>query len=236
MKTETRPLRLGLIVPSSNTTAEIEFSRHLPRDVSLHSARIKLIETTSEELARMSVEAESCATLLATAEVDVICYACTTGSLLKGRASELELERRIRTASGVATVTTAAAVVEALKARGIQRLTVATPYIEELNEREREYLEAAGFEVLRIQGLGIRSNLAIGRCSPSRVFELGCNVSEAEPGADGLFLSCTNLATFEILEKLSTEIGKPVISSNQASLWMSLRQLGVSGSFWGLDC
>ncbi len=226
--------RLGLILPSSNTTAEIEFSRHLPGNVSLHSSRIRLIDTTAEELARMSEEVEASAALLATAAVDVICYACTTGSLLKGRDFERDLESRIGTISGVATVTTAAAVVEALRTMRILRLAVATPYIDELNRKEGDYLKAAGFDVLRIVGLGIRSNLEIGRCSPSRVYELGREVSEAEPGADGLFLSCTNLPTFEILEKLSTDIGKPVISSNQASLWMSLRQLGVSASCFGL--
>ena len=90
-------------------TAEVEFSKHLPCGVSLHSSRMRLVETTPEALTEMTEEIEASAQLLGTAGVDIICYACTTGSLLKGRGADLELVTQIELASGVPAVATAPA-------------------------------------------------------------------------------------------------------------------------------
>ena len=231
-----RRLRIGLMVPSSNTTMEPEFYQHLPEGVSLHTARMDLVNTTHEGLTEMSKDVDRCARLVATAGVNVVCYGCTTGSLLEGKGYDTALTSRIQEIVNVPVVVAASAVLDALKTKGMRRLAVVTPYVKDLDEREAAYLKAYGLEVLTIKGLGIVGNLDIGKCEASAAYELGRQAIEEMPQADGVFISCTNFRTFGIIERLSEEIGKPVVSSNQACLWMTLKTAGVSGSFEGLEC
>jgi maleate isomerase len=143
---------------------------------------------------------------------------------------------QIRKATGVPAVATAPAVVEALRSKGLRKLAVATPYIDELNEKEVVYLNDYGFEVEIIRGLSIVKNTEIGACQPSVAYRLGRELLAEKANVDGLFISCTNFRTVEILEPLSHDVGKPVISSNQASLWMAFKAVGVHGRCWGLEC
>jgi len=220
--------RIGLIVPSSNTTMEAEFWRMAPEGVSIHTSRVKLVEVTPEALKLMAVEAARAAEELATAEVDVVVYGCTTGSLLEGPEWEEGLRRETRKRAGVEAVTTAQAVVEALKALGVKRVAVATPYIDELNARERAFLEKLGFTVVRIKGLGIVRNTDIGRQPPWVAYRLAKEVAkEVGPSVDGVFISCTNFRTIEVIEPLEAELQLPVVSSNTASMWLALRSLGI---------
>ena len=231
-----RRLRIGLMVPSSNTTMEPEFYQHLPEGVSLHTARMNIVQTTYEGLKAMSKDVERCARLVATAGVNVVCYGCTTGSLLEGKGYDTALVDRIGKIVQAPVVATAPAVVETLRGKGMKRLAIVTPYVKELDEREAAYLEDYGFEVLTIKGLGIVENLDIGKCEPSVAFRMGLEAIREAPKADGVFISCTNFRSFGIIQKLSEEIGKPVVSSNQASLWMTLKTGGVSASLEGLEC
>ncbi len=223
-------LRIGLIIPSSNTTMEPEFYQHLPQGVSLHTARITIINAVPEELSKMPEELDGCVKLLKTARVDVVVFGCTSGSFLMGKGYDRELEARIEKVAGVPAVTTSHAVLEALKVKEVQKLAVATPYIDEINEKEAKFFSDYGFTVEIIRGLNIADNLQIGRCDPSDAYKLGLEVVREKPNVDGLFISCTNFRTFEIIEPLSRDIGKPVVSSNQTSLWMALKTGGISSS------
>jgi len=220
--------RIGLIVPSSNTTMEPEFWRMAPEGVSVHTSRVRLSEVTPEALRLMASEAVRAAEELATADVNVIVYGCTSGSLLEGVEWEERLRREIRERAGVEAITTAQAVVEALRALGIRRVAVATPYIDEINSRERSFLERSGFTVVRIRGLGIVRNTDIGRQPPWVAYRLAKEVArEAGRSADGVFISCTNFRTIEVIELLESELQLPVVSSNTASMWLALRTLGI---------
>jgi len=223
-------LRIGLIIPSSNTTMEPEFYQHLPQGVSSHTARMPIINATPEELLKMVEELEGCVELLRTAKVDVVVFGCTSGSFLMGKGYDRELEARIEKVAGVPAVTTSHAVLEALKVKEVQKLAIATPYIDEINEKEAKFFSDYGFPVEIIRGLNIADNLQIGRCDPSDAYKLGLEVVREKPNVDGLFISCTNFRTFEIIEPLSRDIGKPVVSSNQTSLWMALKTGGISSS------
>jgi maleate isomerase len=220
--------RIGLIVPSSNTTMEPEFWRMAPEGVSVHTSRVRLSEVTPEALRLMASEAVRAAEELATADVNVIVYGCTSGSLLEGVEWEERLRREIRERAGVEAITTAQAVVEALRALGVRRVAVATPYIDEINSRERSFLERSGFSVVRIRGLGIVRNTDIGRQPPWVAYRLAKEVArEAGRSADGVFISCTNFRTIEVIELLEAELQLPVVSSNTASMWLALRTLGI---------
>ncbi len=224
--------RIGLIVPSSNTTMEEEFRRSLPEGISLHVARVRLRKVNVEELRRMENYIEDASDRLSDAGVDLIVYGCTTGSLVGGIGYDLNLISKIEDRTGISAIATATAVVEALKHVGASSISLATPYIDEVNEKEKKFLEDSGFKVLALEGLGLEDNLDIGRQYPEIAYRLGKRAFR--PESDALFISCTNFRTFEILEHLEADLKKPVISSNSATLWLALKKLGIRESILGL--
>ena len=119
--------------------------------------------------------------------------------------------------------------INALKAMNIKKVAVATPYINELDEKERFFLEESipGLKVTKIQGLGILSSFEKGNLEPISAYRAAREVDSAE--AEAVFISCTAWRTFEIIQTLERDIGKPIITSNQATLWAALKVLGVSG-------
>lgn len=224
--------RLGLIVPSSNTTMESELWRLSPPGVSVHTARVRLLRVSVEELGKMVDDAARAADDLSTAGVDIVIFGCTTGSLLEGPEWEKRLRERIEKASGVKAITAAQAVVESLRALEVRRVAVATPYAEELNAREKAFLESEGLRVVRIRGLGMTSNMEIGKQPPWVAYRLALEATRGTD-ADGVFISCTNFRTIEVVDALEEELGLPVVTSNTASLWLALRIVGIRDS---IDC
>ena len=217
-------LRIGLLVPSSNTTMEPDFYGMAPEGVSVHTARMRLDEVTPDGLIRMADDAEKGTALLATAGVDVIVYGCTTGSLVGGVEWEESLVMGIHENTGVRAVSTSGAVVEALRALSARRVGVATPYTDVLNRLETEFLEDHGFQVAAIEGLGLVNNLEIGRVERGVIEGL---VEAVAGEADTIFVSCTNLPALNLIDGLERRHGRPVVTSNQASLWAALRDSGV---------
>lgn len=223
--------RLGLIIPSSNTTMESEFCRMISEGFSVHTARLRLVEVTVKELALMEEKIEDAALKLADAEIDIIGYGCTSGSLFSGLGHDKSVEERIERATGIPGVATAGAVVDALKALNMRKVCVATPYTDQINELEKKFLSLNGFQVVDLKGLGIKSNLKIGRLSSEVAFRLVMELDYAK--ADGIFISCTNFPTAGILEKLERSTQKMIVSSNTATLWAMLKKCGVSAEIKG---
>lgn len=216
--------RLGVIVPSSNTSVEVEFARALyGSEVSLHFSRIRLNDVTVKALQDMEDGTQAAAELLRDAGVDVVVFACTSGSLIRGIGYDQLIAQKIAKAADCPAVTTSGAVVEALKALGARKISLATPYIKEVTDREVGFLEKSGFEVVRVQSLGIRENLKIGKLTPHDAAALAKNAYSAD--AQALFISCTNFRTFEGVAALESQLGKPMVSSNTATLWVALRVL-----------
>src|SRR5207248_6800658 len=164
--------RVGLIVPSSNTVAEVDFYRHLPPTCTLHTARMYLEETTPEgESVMLDEHLPKTAADLATARPDVVVFACTSAGALRGNAFEADLIDRLSAKMGAETISVAAAVRRVLATRGARRVGVVTPYIESLNERIASSLESGGCDVTAIHGLGITENFAIAAVEPERIGE-----------------------------------------------------------------
>lgn len=224
--------KLGLILPSSNTTVEPDFHRVLPAHVSLHASRIWVVDVTHDDLEAMNSDAEMAARYIGTAEVDAIAYACTSGSFIGGPGYDQALLARITAAAGGSpSVGTSPAMVEALRTVGIQRVSVVTPYTDEINEGLTTFLTAHDFDVLSMAGQQIVPNVEIGAQTPETI--LAFAKVNLHPDADGLFLSCTNWRAMEVADQLEREIGKPVVTSNQATLWAALRALEVTADIAG---
>jgi len=218
--------RIGLILPSSNTTMEPEFNRIVSGYATLHSARIRLRDVTASQLEAMERETERAASQLSDANVDLICYGCTSGSLFRGLGHDKEIVRRIEKETQVPAVATAGAVVEALRTLEVKRVSVATPYVKEIELLESKFLSDSGFEVVSIDSLGLASNLEIGLQDPDVAYALAKKVHVGD--SDGIFISCTNFRTIEVVGRLEAELGKPVVSSNTATAWKALRLLDVN--------
>ena len=218
--------RIGLLVPSANTVVEPEFWRMAPHGVSLHAARMRNSSCDVEDSIRMLDHVERAADELGSANVNVIAFACTSGSFVQGADGERDLQATIERASGATAVTTSGAVVAALKGLGARRLAMYTPYPAELNQREVTFLRAHGLDVVHERGLGITDAVAIADVSGARLLEF---VHDAPPPdeADTLFVSCTNLAPLDSIATLEREFDRPVISSNTATCWRVLQILDV---------
>ncbi|MCX8169184.1 MAG: aspartate/glutamate racemase family protein [Candidatus Methanomethylicia archaeon] len=218
-------VKLGLIIPSSNTTMETEFRVMLPQGFTIHTARLRLKSVTLEGLIEMESRVEEEAIKLADADVDVIGYGCTSGSLFKGLGHDKMLEEMITRVTGKPAVATAGAVVNALRVLNIKNVAVATPYIDEINELEKKFLIENGFKVVDLKGLQLSDNLKIGRISSRTTYRLISKLKYED--ADGIFISCTNYPTIKVIEKLENKLKKPIISSNTATLWAMIRKLNI---------
>jgi maleate isomerase len=218
--------KLGIIYTSSSTIMESEFYAMAPRGVSSHTSRVYLGRVTADELIQTGVRAVEAARLLATAPLQAIVFGCTSGSFLMGPDYDRELAKELSEVTNpIPVTTTTTAVVRALEALDLSKIVIATPYTDDINERACGYFDAIGHEIMGVQGLQITTDLEMTQLSPEKIYQLAR--SSWNPDADGMVISCTSLRTIEILEALEADIGKPVISANQASFWAALRMAGV---------
>ena len=216
--------RIGLLVPSSNTTVEPEFYRALPPGVTLHVARLFLTQISTDAILGIVQDLETQSRGLASADVDVIVLGATAPSFLKGLGYDRELIARIEAATGKRATTTSTALVAALRHVGASRIVLGAAYDDRVNAIAQAFLEANGIEVLAARGLGMVDNLAVGRLGSDSAYELARKIDR--PDAEAIVLACTNWKTMDAIERLERELGKPVISTTQASLWAALRIIG----------
>ena len=218
--------RIGLLVPGGNSVMEPEFYRMAPDGVSTHANRVFLKDVTPESLAGMADHAAESARGLAPVRIGVLAFGCTSGSFIGGKGYDAGLIRIMEQAAGVPATTTTTAVLRALELLGVRRIALVTPYTEEVTGLEARFLEDHGFEVTRALGGGLVEVADMQECEPEVAYARAREVDDDR--AEAVFISCTGFRTIEIIEKLEAELGKPVISSNQASLADCLRKLGVA--------
>ena len=223
--------RIGVMVPSTNTSCEADFQMVAPKDVTIHGHRMWMTNDFegAEQLEMMNSDIEIAARYLATAKVDAIAYGCTTGSFFKGPGWDQEMVDLISRTAGVPAASTSAAVSEALRFFGAKKLSIATPYPDWNNQKLREYMEAQGYEVLNLEGEPWASkagNQGINDQDPEVIVEFASRI--CHPDADVLFLSCTAWRSVEAVDELERRTGKPVVSSNQATIWATFRKVGIT--------
>ncbi len=221
--------RIGLITLASDTSVLPEYQRLMPDGVAVYPAPIVLPrgEVTPEALSEMlATDAlERAAELLTWAEVGMILFACTSGSLVHGAGWDRQLIDRIERAATLPATTTATAVLTALNAVGATSLVVATPYLDEVNEIERRFFADCGYRVAAIAGLQLATDREIGRLAPTDAERLVATVDR--PDADAIFVSCTNFHVVGAIATMEARHAKPVVTSNQAGAWAALRQIGI---------
>jgi maleate isomerase len=219
-------LRVGLLMPSGNPIAEPEIRAMLPPDVSPLVTRLALRGSSKPELMGMLDQLESASSLLADAGVDIIAFHCTAVSTFAPELAS-EIRQRVESASNVKCFTTADAIIEALRRLGAKRVTLLSPYINEVHEREVAFLEVNGFVVEGSACLGINTNYEMAKITPEVIAEWAGDRISAR--ADACFISCTAIRSAPIISLLEQRGGIPVLTSNQCMVWHLLRSNNIDG-------
>src|SRR5215813_1634416 len=147
--------RIGLIVPASNTAAEVQFQRYVPAGVGVHTTRLRMTGQWQKPLGEMEGAISEAAAMLSDTSPGVIVFHCTANSMAEGAAGEARILELIEKASGCAALTTGQAVKEALRKLCLTKLVLISPYQKATNEHEIEFLGEAGFQVIHDLGLGL---------------------------------------------------------------------------------
>lgn len=221
--------KIGLLVPDSNCNMEPHAYAMVPEGVTVHTGRLRLGQAvTPESLKEMAEDIDRESAMLATIPVDVILLGCTSGTLIEGPGYDKKIIQRIeKNSGGIPGLTTATAVLSALERLGLKKIAVATPYIKPINDAEIRFLEGNGFKVTGLKGLELLNNYDISSLPPYVSYHLAMNLYKEHPESEGIFISCTSLRSPDIIDVLEKNIGKPVVTSTQASIWAALRRIGI---------
>ena len=222
--------RLGMLLPSVNTAAESQFNAMLPEGVSLHTTRLKLNGGSEQQLLAMADRLEEGADLLADAGCDLILFHCTAVTTFN-EDMDRTLPQRITDATGVPATATSRALIAAFQALQAHRIVMVTPYGPETNAREVAFLQGQQIRVLADVGLDVKPAAKMIAVEPGDWYRLVRQ--NARPDADAYFISCTAVRSLEVIEDLERDLGKPIVTSNQAAAWHSLRQLGIKDEIEG---
>lgn len=230
--------RIGLLIAASNTTMEPEFNRVAPPGVSVHAARVRVggISLDGARMARQDIgRAVEELVMVGPAAFG---YACTIANFASGSEDDLAQGREISEKTGVPAVTAGTAVIEAVHALGARRIAVATPYPDDADATAKQLFEACGIEVVAIGGTSALSGARkphnplsampvsqVGLQPPEFAYRLARSVYVK--GVDAVAILGANLRTQEAIPVLEADLGVPVVTSTQATIWAALQLAGV---------
>lgn len=217
-------VKLGLMVPANNTTMEPELLDWLPgcQCRTLRIPRGKGLLGPAEIPAYVA-QALELARAYDPAQTDMVAYGCTAAGFIGGPARDAEIQASLAAITGKPVVTTASAMIAALRHIGARRIVVVTPYLDAVNERLLAYLAQSGIGVLELASFKAETTDALAAITPEQIAALARETMR--PEADALFIACSQLPTRDIMPRLEREFGKPVWSSIKATAWHAERVL-----------
>ena len=220
------PHKIGLIALSSDMVTERDFSLMLPPGghVMYYTSRVPLtLPVTMENLRRMGPKlSEAASLILPTGKLDVIAYSCTSASVSIGPAEVAAQIRKGR--PGVEVVTPITAATAAFEKFMVKRISLLTPYTEEVTTTMAAFIGDQGVEVSNVAHLNLVDDQEMARLTPEGLHDAVAEI--AHPNADAVFVSCTGIRTAEAIERLEETLAKPVFCSNQCMFWQALRLSG----------
>ncbi|GAB3341439.1 maleate isomerase [Larkinella ripae] len=236
--------RIGLIVPSSNTTMETEIPQLLSRQqqepalsFTFHSARVRLRQVTPHALQALNEAAGEAVDTLCDAQVDSIMYACLVAAMFGGRRNVVATTERLANqarcnGTNPAVVTSAGSLVTALAALNAQKVSLIAPYKPELTETVSNTLREYGITVVQTRSLSVVDNQAVGRLDPNNLISMASEMDLS--GSDALILSaCVQMPSLAVLEQAEARFGLPVLSAATASVYALLTALGIRPAISG---
>jgi maleate isomerase len=217
--------RIGVIALATDHTTERDFARMCPSpEVAVYVSRVlNHNPTTVENLLRMQPQLTEAASLILPDEtLDAVAYGCTSGTVVIGEDAVTAAVQEAK--PGVPCITPPAAACAAFEALEIRRISVLTPYTREVSEPFIDYFAERGLEVVNLSCLGLEDDRMMARLSLDSIATAARDV--ADPAAEGLFISCTAVRAAEVAGEIEEALGRPVVTSNQATVWRTLRAAG----------
>ena len=224
--------RVGLVALSTDFSIEKDFNSiflNLPIDLFVN--RLPFYNPlTDKNLIKMTEKlTEVTENILPNQTLDTVAYGCTSGTIAAGVD---EITNKIQSAKPNCKVTTPiTSAVNALKHLNLKKISVFTPYPQPINEKVINYFKNEGFDIQSFASFNLESDLDIGKIDPKYLLEVLTKMDTVD--AEALFISCTALPAFEIIQELENKIKKIVLSSNQALIWDSIRSVGYNSSIEG---
>jgi maleate isomerase len=231
------PIRVGMIVPSSNVTMERELPAMLraresfaPDRFSIHSNRVRMRSVTPEELAAMNLQARRVAAELSDAAPDVVVFACLVAVMAEGPGAHRRIEQELagvvaESGSAAPVVSSAGALVETLHDIEAERVAMIAPYLPPLTERVCDYLGSEDINVVDAISLSVADNSAVGRLSQD---ELLGRVEDLPRDIDAVVLSaCVQMPSLDVIDAAEQRLGLPVVTAATATVFQLLRRLGL---------
>ena len=227
--------RIGVLIGGGNRVVEAELPRLVPKGVSCHFSRLSYPEISEQGIASMLAGLEDSARLLAggpnSLEAEVIALAHATASSSRPGA-DTELIGRIRKTCGVPATTTLTAVTEGLRHLGVHRVSAALPYDKpERSAQLKSFLEGNGFRVEKMKNGPYVAGHEVSSQPPSNAYRL---LRDADaPASEAIVMTIPNFRTIEVIQDLEDDLGKPVVTGNQATAWACLGILGIKETIGG---
>lgn len=232
--------RIGVLVPYTNRNLEPDLALLQPPGVGLHITRIGDYDAAAvpdeKQMAGLgAADIDAHVRLLAGVQPDVILYGCTSATLTHGAQFDRELAATVRRCHGIPAITAAGALVRALRAQGASRIGFASPYVPAINRLAMNFLGECGIETVSVAEVSeTLDNVGQGALAPEAVFDLGRRADSAQ--AQAIVLSCTDMRSVEIIDRLESALGKPVIGSNQAMMFAALEAIGIDTAAVPFPC
>ncbi|MDR8398292.1 Asp/Glu racemase [Paraburkholderia sp. USG1] len=202
-----------------------------PERFTFHSSRMRMKKVVKSELAAMDAESDRCAVELSDARVDVLGYACLVAIMAMGHGYHRQSERRLKAHTAVnggdaPVITSAGALVDALKIIGAKRIVVVAPYMKPLTELVVDYIRNEGYDVVDYRALEIPDNLDVGRHDPARLPQI---VSEMDTrDVDAIVLSaCVQMPSLPVVARVEAMTRKPVVTAAIATTYAMLKALDL---------
>jgi maleate isomerase len=226
-------VRLGVIVPSVNSVVEAWYPRAVPEGVSVHFARMLMPAGTSPERIIEMDRTDGLHAIhqLASCRPQAIAYGCTASSIVQGHAFDAHLREEIRHIAGVPGTSATNSIFAACAKLGMQRVTAISPYPAEVDAAEHRFFVEGGIETIAGAHLGITDGFRLAEPAPEAILDLA--LGAWDPDSDGMIIACLNFRSHLVIDELEARIGKPVVTSTQATLWHVLRLAGVDAPITG---
>jgi maleate isomerase len=216
--------RVGLIIPSSNRMAEQEMVPAFPPGVHAHVTRLRMTGAQHLTTEQLLPRVEEATRALVDARCDVVAFHCTANSMEGGQEGERQILATLARAGAPRSTTTITAIQRAFDALEARRIVLVTPYTARVTEHEAEFLRRAGYEVLFARGFALAGSDAY--CATPAGFWRDRVIEARRPDADAYLVSCANISVFGVIEELEGRLGRPIVTSNQAVIWDTLRLIG----------